>query len=337
MNSSKFLLSTALVLASSSYTALPQVEAKNAAPVALSSKAALKATAATTSDYYELNFPSERTLAQILWKREVDGTPTIKSDKSTKGRALARGKVRLPKNVVFEVVLIPDALDHMDSIEQLVALPVDTMIAAKLDFTDEHMWHLRNFKGLSHLNLDETLITDKSLPVIGTFRNLMALRLSVTDATGSNFEALSKLPHLLTLNIRGISLKTGNLAKLKGALSHLTDLDMSNINLGKEDAAALVSAPELKLLDIAGNKRFDDSCVSYLAGMKHLKSLNITDTSVTDKSLPELSKLPKLKSITVRARTFWRSSQPSQFKGRLKVIDSASKSNTTVDMFSPLH
>jgi len=335
VNSSKFLLSIALVLAWGICTALPAVEAKNAAPVVLSSKATPKAT--STSDNYELNFPSERALAQILWRKEADGKKIDKGNKSAKERVLARGKVRLPKNVLFEVVLTPEALDHMDSIEQLVALPVEHMIAAKLDFTDEHMRHLRNFKGLLHLNLDETLITDKSLPIIGTFRNLMALRLSVTDATGSNFEALSKLPHLFTLNIRGISLKTGSLAKLKGALSHLIDLDLSNIDLGKEDAAALVSAPELKLLDIAGNKRFDDSCVGYLAGMKHLKSLNITDTSVTDKSLPELSKLPKLKSITVRARTFWRSGQPSQYKGRLKVIDSASKSNTTEDMFSPLH
>ncbi len=335
MNSSKFSLSIALVLASSGYTALPPVEAKNAATVALSSKIAPKAT--SNSDSYELNFPSEHALAQILWKREADDTPIVKGAKNAKERVLARGKVRLPKNVLFDVVLLPEALDHMESIEQFAALPVKSIVAAKLDFTDEHMRHLRNFKGLTDLNLDETLITDRSLSVIGTFGNLMALRLSVTDVTGRNFEALSKLTHLLSLNIRGISLKAGSLAKLKGALVHLTDLDMSKINLGKEDAAALVSAQELKLLDIAGNKRFDDSCVGYLAGMKRLKSLKLTDTSVTDKSLPELSKLTKLKSVTVRTRTFWRSSQPGQYKWRLKVIDSASKSNTTEDMFSPLH
>ncbi len=334
MNSSKFLLSLALLLAWGIYTALPPVEAKNAATV-VSSKATTKVT--STSDSYELNFPSERALAQILWRKEADGKKIDKGNKSAKERVLARGKVKLPKNVLFEVMLAPEALDHMDSIEQLVALPVEHIIAAKLDFTDEHMRHLRNFKGLSHLNLDETLITDKSLPVIGTFKNLTALRISVTDVTGSNFEALSTLPHLLCFNIRGTSLKTGSLAKLRGALTHLTDLDLRNINLEKEDAAVLVSTPELKMLDIAGNKRFDDSCVGYLAGMKHLKSLNITDTSVTDKSLPELSKLPKLRSITVRARTFWRSGKPGELKGRLKVIDSASKSNTTEDMFSPLH
>jgi len=335
VNSSKLLLSIALALASIGYTALPQVEAKNAATVVPSSKAAPIVT--STSDSYELNFPSERALAQIMWTRETAGTAIIKGAKKAKERVLARGKVKLPKNVLFEVVLMPEALDHMESIEQFAALPVKNMIAAKLDFTDEHLRHLRNFKGLTHLNLDETLITDRSLSIIGTFADLMALRLSVTDVTGSNFEALSKLTSLLSLNIRGISLKAGSLAKLKGALTHLTDLDLSKVNFGKEDAAALVSAPELKMLDLAGNKRFDDSCVVFLAGMKHLKSLNITDTSVTDKSLPGLSKLPKLKTITVRARTFWRSGQPGQLIGRLKVIDSASKSNTTEDMFSPLH
>ncbi len=331
MNSSKLLLSTAFVLASSIYTALPHVEAKNADTRALSPKVA------SSSDSYELNFPTESALAQILWNRQADGNSIVKGKGRAKGRVLARGKVRLPKNVSFEVVLIPEALEHMDSIEQLAALPVMNIIAAKLDFTDEHMRHLRNFKGLLHLNLDETLITDKSVALIGTFKNLATLRISVTDATGANFEALSKLSALTTLNIRGISLRQGSLTRLQGALKQLTDLDMSSINLGKEDAAALAAATQLKLLDIAGNKRFDDSCIGYLAGMKHLKSLNITDTSVTDKSLSELAKLPKLKSITVRARTFWRSGQPSQLNGRLKVIDSASKSNTTVDMFSPLH
>lgn len=335
MNSSKLLLSAAFILATFSNAALPQAEAKNLATVAASAKSATKAT--PNNSNYELNFPAKRAMAQILWNKTADQTVLAEGSKKAKVRVLALGQVRLPKDVLFEVVLLPEALDHMESIQQFAPLPIVNIVASKLDFTDEHMKHLKNLKGLLHLNLDETLITDKSLALIGTFKELTTLRLSVTDVTGSNFEALSKLPHLITLNIRGISLKTSSLAKLKGAMSHLTELDISNINIGKEDAAALVSAPELKLLDIAGNKRFDDSCVGYLAGMKHLKSLNITDTSVTDKSLPELSKLPKLKSITVRARTFWRSGQPSQYKGRLKVIDSASKSNTTEDMFSPLH
>ena len=335
MNSSKFLLPVAFILASFSYAALPPGEAKDAATVAIPSNSVAKANSSSGS--YQLNFPTKCALGQILWQRAAGGTVQAEVSKKDKLRVLACGQVSLPKNVLFEVVLAPEALDHMDSIEQFALLPVVNMVAAKLDFTDEHMKHLKNFKCLLHLNLDETLITDKSLALIGTFKELVALRLSVTDVTGSGFETLSNLPRLLTLNVRGINLKPDSLAKLKGTLSHLTDLDLSNTNLGKENASAIALAAELKILDIAGNKRFDDSCVGYLANLKHLKSLNITDTAVTDKSLAALAKLPKLRSITVRARTFWRSGQPGQLSGRLKVIDSAARSNTTLDMFSPLH
>lgn len=332
MNSFKFLQKTIIFLALSSLLAL-QAEGKNAAPPAAQSTQTahnIKTEIKNNSNFYEINFPPGPALAQILWKNRPEDTG------KEKGRVLASGRVKIPKNQPLTVVLSTEALEHMDSIEKLAALPVTNIIASKLDFTDEHMRHLKNFKGLSHLNLDETLISDKSLPLIGTYRDLMSLRISVTDVTGTNFEALSKLPILFNLNIHGITLKPGYLSKLKGVLAHLIDLDISTVNLKREDAAALAFATELKSLDLTGNKGFDDSCVVYLAGMKRLKSLKVTDTSITDKSLAELSKLPKLKSLLVRKRTFWRSGVPGETNGQLKVIDSASKSNA-LDIFKPLH
>lgn len=333
MNSFKLLLRSSIFLALTSLLGLGQAEGKNVAPLANKPAQAAHGSPSSPSsrDFYELNFPPGPALAQILWTTQGEGAKKIK------GRVLASGKVRVPKNVLLKVILSTEALEHMDSIEQLAALPVNNIIASNLDFTDDHMRHLKNFKGLAHLNLDETLVTDKSLALIATFQDLMTLRISVTDVTGTNFEALSKLPRLLNLNIHGITLKPGCLAKLKGALTHLLDLDISTVNLGREDAAALAPAIELKSLDLAGNKGFDDSCVVHLAGMKRLKSLKLVDTSVTDKSVTALSKLPNLKSLIVRNRTFWRSGSPSESNGRLKIVDSASKSNATLEIFKPLH
>ncbi len=344
MNSLKLQQRSSILLLLSSLLALAltQAEGKNAALIAnkptqtaLNSKTSTKTSTKTSSknynDYQELNFPPGPALAQILWITKKEGSTKIKA------RVLASGKVKVPKNQPLEVILSTEALEHMDSIEQLAAFPVTSFVAARLDFTDDHMRHLKNFKWLAHLNLDETLVTDKSLALIATFKELMALRISVTDVTGSNFEALTKLPILLHLNIHGTNLKPGCLAKLKGAFGHFIDLDLSATSLRREDAAALTSATELKSLDLAGNKGFDDSCVVYLAGMKHLKSLKINDTSVTEQSLAKLSKLPKLKSLIVRNRTFWRSGVPSETSGQLKVIDCSVKNNASLEVFEPLH
>lgn len=338
MNSLKLLKKSSILLVLSTLLAsllvLSEAEGKNAAPIATKpaqSGRNIRSEGKSNSDFYELNFPPGPALAQILWNTRPEDTYKVK------GRVLARGKVKVPKNQPLEVILSTEALEHMDSIEQLAAFPVTNFIAARLDFTDDHMRHLKNFKSLAHLNLDETLVTDKSLALMATFRELMALRISVTDVTGTSFEELSKLPILLHLNIHGTSLKPGCLNKLKGAFGHFIDLDLSATNLRREDATALTSATELKSLDVSGNKGFDDSCVVYLAGMKHLKSLKISDTSVTEKSMAQLSKLPKLKSLIVRNRTFWRSGVPSETIGRLKVIDCSVKNNASLEVFQPLH
>ncbi len=301
------------------------VLAKNADQPAKASKAVSK------NDYCELSFPSGPPVAEILWNMGREDAGKVK------GRVLATGKIKVPKSLNLEVILTIEALEQMRSIEQLAALPVINMIASKLDFTDAHMQHLKNFKGLTYLNLDGTLVSDKCLPQVGNFACLMSLRLSGTDVVGTNLDALNKLRYLSVLNLHGTNLKPGSLAKLKPILGQMRELDLSAVNLSKVDVAVLPAAKELKSLDVRGNKAFDDSCIAYLANMKSLKSLNITDTAVTEKSLEQLSKLPRLKSVIVRARTFWKSGLPKETEGRLRVVDSASKSNATLDVFKPLH
>ncbi|CAN5334299.1 hypothetical protein BH11CYA1_BH11CYA1_13890 [soil metagenome] len=293
--------------------------------------ASIRKPSSSKEDCYVLSFPAGPALAEILWNTAPEDAGKVK------GRVLATGKVSVPKNKALEIVLRVESLEHMEALEQLAKLPVRNLIAAKLDFEDSHLQHFKNFKELAYLNLDETLVTDKSIPTISGFSNLVALRLSSTDVTGTNFDALTKLQRLATLNIHGISLKPGCLLKLKGVLVHLRDFDFSAVNLPHEDAAALTYGVILKSIDTRGNKGFDDSCIGYLAKMQSLKSLNVTDTKVTEKSLPALAKLPRLKTIIVRGRTFWTGGVPKETGGRLRVVDSASTSNATLDIFKPLH
>ena len=326
MKSYKILLQVTIFLALA-FILLPCAgQAKDATTPA--SKAAATS---SKNDFYVLNFPPGPALAEILWN-------TAAEDKiKGKGRVLATGKVKVPKNQPLEIVLTVDSLDHMEAMEKLAGLPVRNLIASKLDFTDEHLQHFKDFKSLSYINLDQTLVTDKSLPIIAGLPFLVSLRLSGTDVIGSNFEALSKLQLLDRLNIHGISLKPGYLKKLKATFVYLKELDISATNLTHDDASALAYCTVLKGLDVRGNKGFDDSCITFLSKLKMLKSIDVTDTRVTEKSLAVLSQLPKLRSLVVRARSFWVSGEPKETNGRLTVVDSASKSNATIDIFRPLH
>jgi hypothetical protein len=287
------------------------------------------------TDYLELTFPQGTAIAQITWAAPAK----LSSGNGRCGinRALATGLVRVPKNGNIWLKLKFDGLEHMDTLDQFAQCPVLSFSATKLDFTDEHISHLKNFAHLINLDLSETLISDKSLKVIGTFTSLKSLSLSRTDITGAAFESLANLHGLTLLNLTGIDLKRGCLGKLKPILSGLQKLDLTGVGLTKEDGPTLQSLSNVTTLDITNNKDWDDNCAQYLTRLNKLQELSISGTKMTDKSLPALSSLPNLKTIVVRPNSFWTPGIPQKARAGLQIKDIASKGNATPDLFNPLH
>ncbi len=188
------------------------------------------------------------------------------------------------------------------------------------------------------LNLNETLVTDKSLPVISSFDYLCELRLSSTDVTGEGFDSLLNLKHLGNLNLYGTPLKKAAWLKLKPLFPKLYDLDLTGVNMQKSDAELLQYLSNIINLDIHANGELDDSCVKYLSKLNTLQVLIITDLKITDKSLPVLAKLPKLKTLVVRPAKFWTPGQPRmKLRPGLEIVDAAARSRTPIEIFRPVH
>jgi hypothetical protein len=249
----------------------------------------------------------------------------------------AQGKVTLPKGCQLDIELCYDGPRHIAALEQIDADQVTKFSAAKLEFDDSQLAHLKKFKNLVELNLDGTLVTEKSLPLIGSFPKLRLLRIKRTDITGSGFDALENVRQLAKLDLEGIDLKQGSLAKLRPLAESLTSLNVAKTGLTKVDMAAIEELHCLRRLDLSGNKLIDDNCAKYLPSLVNLNWLDITDTGITEKSLPDIYKLAKLRKVIMRNRQFWTSGHPQESKSGVKFQDAGADNKIPIEMFSPLH
>jgi hypothetical protein len=253
------------------------------------------------------------------------------------GRALATGTLRLPINSELQVNLRFDGLEHMDQLAILNNCRVACFSAADLDFEDRHIQYLQGFKNLRSLNLGDTLVTDKSLAQIGLLAKLGVLDLIKTNVTGSGFDSLTNLHQLYDFNIEGTNLKPGNIRKIKPLMANILFFNLTRTGLTKQDAAILPELKIVRVLNIATNKQIDNDCVKYLGQMKELKTLTIDDTSITDKSIPDLIKLPKLQQVIVRDKAFWTKKEHKRQYGHVEFVDVEKLSNAPVEVFTPLH
>ena len=140
-----------------------------------------------------------------------------------------------------------------------------------------------------------------------------------------------------SISLEGIALKPGALAKLKPHAGKLNGLDVSKNGLTDADMVAIGDLHNLTHLDISGNKLVDDNGMKYLQSLTNLSALRINDTSITEKSLPIINKLPQLHYVVVRNSQFWICGRPQNTKSQIKFSDAASLNKAPLDIFGPLH
>ena len=147
--------------------------------------------------------------------------------------------------------------------------------------TDEGIAHLKGWKKLERLNLRGTKITDTALEHISGLISLVALDAGFAQITDSGLDRLTNLTHLRELAIGGNKLSDSGLQFLK-------------------------SLPDLTHLDISGSQRTDsglwfvtvtDLGMEPVAGLKHLRELNLGGTGTTDLGLAKLKELSQLQSL----------------------------------------
>lgn len=289
----------------------------------------------TMPAYVEFAFPAEAVLAEIIY-------PTAFIDRSGVQRTrllrvLARGKFRLPRQARLNINLKPEALTNMACIQKLSVCQVTKIDANKLDFEDSHMAFLKDFTTLKELDLFDTLVTDKSLEIIGNLKALETLALGHTAINGQGFKYILGLNHLQQLHVSTLKLKHGALAQLKPLMPHIIRLNIGRTESGNEDVAIVQYLKNVQILDISSNPRVDNHAAPYLSHLNDLRKLNIEDTGISDKSLPTLMKIPRLETVYVRPKSFWSKGVINAKTGHIKILDVSSTSDMPLDALTPLH
>ncbi|MBU6453284.1 MAG: hypothetical protein KGS72_15990 [Cyanobacteria bacterium REEB67] len=279
-----------------------------------------------------VTFPSDFSIAN-LYLRPYTG----QWSKARDLRLAARGRVIIPEGYKINVEMTYDGVEHAELIDRLPPAAVDRFSADKLDFSDADVLHLKRFANLRELFLGDTQITDKALPTIATLTNLYRLELGCTGITGNGIESLNKISALRSLHLQGLELKPGTMEKLTGSAQSITVLSLSRCHLSDEEMKTVGKFTALTQLSIDGNPKISDRGAKNLASMPNLVSLDIMDTSITEKSLPILMGLKKLKKIMVRPNQFWTKSKPRNQVGNIVFEKLSDHIQVPMEMFAPLH
>ncbi len=139
----------------------------------------------------------------------------------------------------------------------------------RCDVSDVGASGLRGLQQLKILDLSYSLITAKSIAVIGKLTSLEDLTLNNVDLSKSDFSSIGRLPKLVALYLRS---------------SHVSDAMVNS----------LAPARKLVALDLSNNSAITDASLPTLASLPALRALNLSGTSVNCRSLKKLSRIAKV-------------------------------------------
>lgn len=283
---------------------------------------------------YEVNFPADKSLGRLI----IDTSVHEKGKVALKPVYVqARGRVMIPSDSLIHIVLTYEGLEHFAAFKQLHPQQIVELQTNKQEFEDSHLAQCASWTNLQKLLLNDSLITDKSMPIIARFTRLKELKIGKTDIHGSNFELLKNLTCLQNLNIQGTALVPGALAKLLPVFPSLIWLDLAKTSLADDDLAVVVKAANITSLSLIGNPRVTNRGMKTLASLKNLQQLYLTDTSVTDTALADLRRMPGLRQLTVRAAKFWQGGKSPIGALKFEIIDATRTYQVPTELFSPLH
>jgi Leucine-rich repeat (LRR) protein len=173
---------------------------------------------------------------------------------------------------------------------------------------------------LTDLKLSDSKVTDKAFEIVSHFKDLTTLRCAGTKITNAGLKYLSGLHNLTEADLSRNVITDGaleSIAKLPlsslilskteitnselQAASSMTQLNMLNLSgtrISGSGGISYLSKSQIVSLDLSGTE-IDDTALAFVADMKNLKSLKITDCNLlTKKELAVLKeKRPALSII----------------------------------------
>lgn len=167
--------------------------------------------------------------------------------------------------------------------------------AARQDPGDEGPKMAQALGRVSRLSFAETSVTDQGLAPLVGMTSLFELNLSRTQVKGSGLAYLKGL-NLLDLSLHGNSIDDTAFAFLPD-FPNLERLDVGGTQIGNASLARVLSFSKLQTLDLEGLP-VTDEFVQKLSKLP-LWKLNLSNTPITDASIPHLEKMTSLADVNL--------------------------------------
>jgi Leucine-rich repeat (LRR) protein len=155
----------------------------------------------------------------------------------------------------------------------------------------------KSLAGLEVLDLEDCAITDRSMKLLGTFKELHAVNLAGTRITDDGGAALGALAKLAIVDLGGTRVGAKTVAALRPLA--LLELFLDNTRVGKEIATLAEYAPGIVRFDVSSLVAYKptDADVAWLANAPNLVEVGLSGSRVTNKLVMSIGALPKLRKI----------------------------------------
>lgn len=155
---------------------------------------------------------------------------------------------------------------------------------------------------LQSLNLNDTTCNDETVAALSKSQSLFNLKMASDDVTDKAAANLSKMKRLTVLDFSETKLTDRGLKHL-WQLPNLDDLGLRRLSITDAGLSGFKGGV-IKHLYLAGCKGITDGAMTSISTMTSLKTLDLSSTSVTSKSLPDLIKLKNLSYLNIGGLAF---------------------------------
>jgi hypothetical protein len=260
---------------------------------------------------FKINFNSEQSLGGLSWyipRQNPNLTGEGSNIISGTNAGSARGIVTLtrPDGDILGLFLGPYAITHPEALDRITPNNVEGLLfkfissdAEDLQRATNVIRHLRGFIHLKEFGINMSDISDAQLAELPVFNSLERFDADFDLLfTGEELHRLAHCAHLRSLSLQASSIKGTNLALLKD-FKNLEYLSFSQTHM-QGQLKYLPACPSLKHLSLNASQLSDDDLI-HLRRLKNLEVLDLSNCRISDKGLPALAGLKRLKELGLAA------------------------------------
>lgn len=170
---------------------------------------------------------------------------------------------------------------------------VKTVDLSTTQLSDQSLKLLTDCPDIEFLRLDSTNVTDSGMEFVLEAKTLRRIWINESRISGEGLAALAKLPRLSELKLDGR--QCAELCRLNG-MPKIRSLILTNTqDYHLEEIGRLESLRTLVLTDT----NITDASVPFIERLSGLEILNLDGTSISDQSIPNLAQLENLEWLSI--------------------------------------